>query len=89
MPATLSDVGKQGKALVQNGVQPACGACHTLGDAGLAGSVGPNLDALQPTMAQVQSAVRNGVGAMPAFKGTLTEAQIEQIARYVVEATRR
>lgn len=87
--ATLSEAGKQGKALVQTGVQPACGACHTLGDARLSGSVGPNLDALQPSLEQVQAAVRNGVGAMPAFKGTLSEAQIRQIATYIVEATKR
>ncbi|MCB9737890.1 MAG: molybdopterin-dependent oxidoreductase [Deltaproteobacteria bacterium] len=87
--AKLSVDGKAGKALVQTGVQPACGACHTIGDAGLGGTVGPNLDVLQPTAEQVQSAVRNGVGAMPAFKGALSEAQIRQIATYIVEATKR
>lgn len=86
--ATLSDEGRAGKALVQKTVQPACGACHTLGDAGLAGTVGPNLDAMRPDVAQVVSAVSNGVGAMPSFKGMLSEAQIRQIATYVVEATR-
>ncbi len=30
-----------------------CGGCHTLADAGSSGAVGPNLDELQPTEAQV------------------------------------
>ena len=37
---------------------------------------------------QVKAAVTNGVGAMPPFGQTLTPAQIEDVARYVYEATR-
>ncbi len=33
--------------------------------------------------------VCNGVGAMPPFGETMTPAQIEDVARYVYEATRR
>jgi mono/diheme cytochrome c family protein len=38
-------------------------------------------------MAQVRSAVSQGVGAMPAYGGQLTSAEIEALAAYVVEST--
>jgi cbb3-type cytochrome c oxidase subunit III len=60
-----------------------CGSCHTLKDAGTSGKVGPDLDQLQPSLAIVQKQVTNGGGAMPAFKGTLTAAQIMAVAKYV------
>jgi len=60
-----------------------CGSCHTLKDAGTSGNVGPNLDQLKPNEARVERQVINGGGAMPAFKGTLTDAQIKAVAKYV------
>ena len=60
-----------------------CGSCHTLKDAGTSGNVGPNLDQLKPSLEIVQKQVTNGGGAMPAFKGTLTAAQIMAVAKYV------
>jgi mono/diheme cytochrome c family protein len=60
-----------------------CGACHVLKAAGASGQVGPNLDALQPTFAQVQAQVENGGSIMPSFKGKLTAAQIRDVAAYV------
>jgi cbb3-type cytochrome c oxidase subunit III len=60
-----------------------CGSCHTLKAAGTSGTIGPNLDQLKPPEAVVQRQVINGGGAMPAFKGTLTPAQITAVARYV------
>jgi cbb3-type cytochrome c oxidase subunit III len=60
-----------------------CGSCHTLADAGTNGNVGPNLDQLKPSESIVQHQVINGGGAMPAFKGTLTPAQITAVAKYV------
>ena len=60
-----------------------CGGCHTLKDAGTTGNVGPNLDDLKPDEATVQRQVTNGGGAMPAFKGQLTDAQIKAVAQYV------
>lgn len=62
----------------------ACGTCHVLAAAGTTGTVGPNLDALLPTMIRVQSALRvggTGDGRMPA--GLLTGAQADRMARYV------
>ncbi len=60
-----------------------CGGCHTLADAGASGAVGPNLDDLKPDEATVQAKVEVGGGAMPAFKGTLSDADIANVAAYV------
>jgi len=60
-----------------------CGGCHTLADAGTNGTQGPNLDALKPPFARAKHQVGVGGGIMPAFKGTLTDAQIMGAATYV------
>jgi cbb3-type cytochrome c oxidase subunit III len=60
-----------------------CGGCHTLKDAGTSGTIGPNLDALKPSFSVAQNQVIHGGGAMPAFKGVLTDAQIKAVAKYV------
>jgi len=60
-----------------------CGSCHTLADAGTSGTVGPNLDQLKPPLARAKHQVEVGGGVMPAFKGTLTPAQITAVAKYV------
>jgi len=60
-----------------------CSGCHTLKDAGATGNVGPNLDQLKPSQAIVQHQVEVGGGAMPAFKGQLSAAQIQAVATYV------
>jgi uncharacterized membrane protein len=60
-----------------------CGGCHTLADAGSTGSVGPSLDAAQPSRQLVVTRVTNGQGAMPSFRGRLTAAEIGDVAAYV------
>jgi cbb3-type cytochrome c oxidase subunit III len=60
-----------------------CGGCHTLADAGTNGTTGPNLDLLMPPFDVAKKQVINGGGAMPPFKGTLTDKQIDAVARYV------
>ena len=60
-----------------------CGGCHTLKDAGATGNVGPNLDQLKPAKDVVAHQVEVGGGAMPAFKGQLSDAQIQAVAGYV------
>ena len=67
---------------------PACALCHTLKDAGSEGAVGPVFDELQPDAARVSKALHDGLGAMPSFKGTLTEEQITALALYVSRASR-
>jgi mono/diheme cytochrome c family protein len=60
-----------------------CGGCHTLKDAGTSGQVGPNLDQAKPSADLVVDRVTNGKGAMPSFKGKLTDQQIQDVAAYV------
>src|SRR5215211_6076817 len=60
-----------------------CGGCHTLSDAGTSGTVGPNLDDAKPPYDLVIERVTNGKGAMPSFKGQLSQTQIQDVAKYV------
>jgi mono/diheme cytochrome c family protein len=60
-----------------------CSRCHTLKDAGATGSVGPNLDQVQPSAADVSQIVKSGSGVMPSFSGKLSDAQIAAVATYV------
>jgi len=60
-----------------------CGSCHTLKAAGSSGNVGPNLDQLKPPKATVAHQVEVGGGAMPAFKGQLSAAEIDAVADFV------
>jgi mono/diheme cytochrome c family protein len=62
-----------------------CGSCHTLKAAGTTGTVGPNLDLLKPPFPRVKKQVINGGVIMPAFKGTLKDAQINAVAKYVAQ----
>jgi mono/diheme cytochrome c family protein len=64
-----------------------CKSCHTLKDAGATGTVGPNLDQAKPPLSLVVTRVLNGAGAMPPFKGQLSDTQIANVAAYVVKAT--
>lgn len=79
----LSTEEEAGRALFTADAAPSCGTCHTLSEAGTAGTVGPNLNALAPSEAQIAQAVTNGVGAMPAYGEQLSDAQVRQIAAYV------
>jgi cytochrome c551 len=60
-----------------------CAACHTFEPAGATGMVGPNLDNVNLTEAQVQRQVENGGGGMPAFKDRLSQAEIREVSRFV------
>jgi outer membrane protein assembly factor BamB len=62
-----------------------CAACHALAAANASGNVGPNLDQLHPDAATVAKQVRNGGSVMPAFKGRLSEQQIQAVSRYVAK----
>jgi uncharacterized membrane protein len=60
-----------------------CGSCHALADAGASGTVGPSLDAAQPSRELVVERVESGRGAMPSFASELSQAEIEAVAAYV------
>jgi sulfite dehydrogenase len=77
----------EGRALFTGGATPPCAICHTLKDAGATGAVGPVLDELRPDEERVAAAVRGGIGAMPSFAGSLSDAQIRALARYVAKAS--
>jgi len=78
-PTSPSALGTDGKTIFKS----ECASCHTLKDAGTTGTVGPNLDQLKPAEALVVHQVTNGGGVMPAFKGKLSPAQIQAVAKYV------
>lgn len=63
-----------------------CGDCHTLGEAGAKGKVGPSLDAVRPDVTDVQKQVTGGGPGMPAFGKRLSSEEIASIARYVSDA---
>jgi ferredoxin-NADP reductase/cytochrome c553 len=64
-----------------------CGACHTLEAAGASGTVGPNLDDVKSDAEHVSEVVTNGKGAMPPYKGRLSDKQIRYVAACVAQAT--
>jgi quinohemoprotein ethanol dehydrogenase len=62
-----------------------CSVCH--GATGHGGNGGPDLRTmpLAKTQAGAEKQVTNGGGGMPAFKGTLSEEEISNVAAYVSE----
>ena len=72
----------EGKAIFASN----CVSCHTLKAAGSTGTIGPNLDDAKPDEALVRDRVTNGKGVMPSFKGQLTQAQIEAVAKFVSQS---
>lgn len=84
----LSEAGRAGRRVFIEAAQPACGACHSLSEAGTRGVLGPDLDVMKPDFAAVESAVSGGVGVMPAYDASLTPEQIRDLSNYVVEATK-
>ena len=60
-----------------------CGSCHTMKAASATGVIGPNLDSLRPSFAAVRAQVENGGGGMPAFRNSLSAAQIRDVSAFV------
>ena len=62
-----------------------CSVCH--GATGHGGNGGPDLTTMPKAKEQAgaEEQVTNGGGGMPAFKGTLSEEEIGNVAAYVVE----
>ena len=61
-----------------------CVGCHTLAAANATGTVGPNLDQSKPDYRRSTARVTLGKGAMPSFKGQLSDQQIADVASFVV-----
>lgn len=71
-----------GKALFNDW---SCGTCHTLAAAGGTGGVGPSFDGnARLTFDYAKGVITNGQGAMPAFGGQMTDAEIATISAYIV-----
>lgn len=83
----LSAQALAGRDIFMGTARPGCGVCHSLDAANAMGVVGPNLNTLKPTLAQVRKAVTQGVGAMPAYGSQLTSSEIEALAAFVFEAS--
>lgn len=76
-----------GRLVFTQRAKPSCTVCHTLEAVQSTGAVGPVLDELRPDAERVAKAVRDGLGAMPSFRLSLTEAEIAAVARFVEAAT--
>lgn len=77
---------EHGKALFLSGAQPiACSVCHTLKDAGAAGTIGPDLDELQPDADRIRKTLIEGMGVMPSF-ADMPEDDRNAIIHYVLHA---
>ena len=76
----------QGEQIFTEKAAPPCALCHTLKAANSSGTIGPDLDELKPSVEQVRRAVKNGVGIMPAYGETLSDAEITAVAEYVANA---
>jgi mono/diheme cytochrome c family protein len=84
-PKTTTQAAKQGPDGAKVFASAGCASCHTLAAANASGTVGPNLDDLQPSFDAVQTQVANGGAGMPAFSGNLSSAEIDAVARYVAD----
>lgn len=60
-----------------------CGGCHVLNAAGTNGQVGPNLDELKPSAAEVREAIERGPSVMP--ENLLKGAEADEVAQYVAD----
>lgn len=73
---------EKGKTLFENA---SCGACHILAAAGGAGDIGPSLDHnANLTHDLLVNRVKNGQGAMPPYAGQLSDADVEDVAAFVL-----
>ncbi len=79
--STSSTVAASGRDVYESA---SCGACHTFAPARSSGKAGPSLDDAHISRAQAMRIVRDGKGAMPAFAGQLTEAEIRAVVDFVV-----
>ena len=82
----LSPAAARGRDLFLNKSTPRCSTCHMLRDAGANKMIGPNLDTHPLDHAKVLRALEQGIGAMPAQVGILTDQEMSDVATYVVEA---
>ncbi len=82
-PAIAGDAASGAKIFSAN-----CAACHAGGKNVISGAKTLKKDALDKyemnSLEAITHQVNNGKNAMPAFKGRLTDAQIDDVATYVL-----
>ena len=89
-PAAAPAAGAPSAAMLDKGRQIftdyGCANCHSLGDAGATGHVGPSLDG-NPNITQdfVKQRVTDGQGMMPSFSSQLTPDEITAVATYIAK----
>ena len=65
--------------------QHSCGACHVLDAADGSGQIGPQLDGnANLDHDTIVNVVTNGQGGMPGYGGMIDEADIAQLATYII-----
>ncbi|MCY4085358.1 MAG: c-type cytochrome [Actinomycetia bacterium] len=62
------------------------GNCHTLLAAGATGTIAPALDGRTPSYERFLAQVTEGGFGMPAYRGQLTETEIEDVVAFVLDA---
>lgn len=80
-PVDEGDGGGTASARGKEVFTQSCAGCHTLADANANGTVGPDLDDLQPDKEQVISAIEEGPGSMP--ENIVQGDDAEAVAEYV------
>jgi cytochrome c oxidase subunit 2 len=78
--------GQGGEVDAEGTFVSSCGSCHTLEKAGTSGAVGPSLNDLSLSAADVEEQIRRGGGAMPPFEDQLSDEQIDALVQYLVGA---
>ena len=80
-PVKSDTVFEIGKEIFLN--KGGCASCHALADAGSNAAIGPNLNQIRPNISRVMTAVKNGIGIMPAYEGQLSTEEIKAVSHYV------
>lgn len=87
-PVLAADLGDGGRVFSAN-----CAACHMGGGNVVNAAKTLKHDTLEQygmaSLEAIQTQVTNGKNAMPAFKGRLTPAEIENVAAYVLDQSEK
>lgn len=87
-PVQAADISSGAKIFNAN-----CSACHIGGNNIIIANKTLKQEALEKygmnSLEAIQKQVTNGKNAMPAFRGRLNEAQIEDVATYVLEQSQK
>ncbi len=89
--ATAVPAGPKGDAAAGKAVfvNSGCGSCHVLAAIGAKGTVGPNLDQVKLTEAEILVWVGKGKGAMPSFGRQLTAKQVADVSAFLAQTERK